>query len=105
MNTTLLIDQLTTAVLASVVALALIQKIKAGFPSRWVGLFSACVAFFVGFLFALYYRKYDLIACVIVGVYTFVGADGLYQSFSDKLKSYIELSNSPKVVDDPNRVG
>lgn len=105
MNTALLLDQLTTAVLASVIALALIQKIKGAFPVKWVAVFSACVSFLIGFLFALYYRQYDLIACAIVGVYTFVGADGLYQSFSDKLKSYTDMAESPKDVDNPDAVG
>lgn len=91
MDLSLLVDQLSVAVLASIVAVATVQKLKPVFPAKAVGLLSMVVTFIVGYWFALYYRGYDWIACAVVAFFTVIGADGLYQAFADKLRSYSEM--------------
>ena len=91
MDLSLLIDQLSVAVLATIVAVATVQKIKPAFPAKLVPLFSMLITFIVGFWFAFYYRGYDLVACSVVAFFTVIGADSLYQAFADKLKSYSEM--------------
>lgn len=91
MDLSLLMDQLSVAVLASIIAVAAVQKLKPAFPPKLVSLLSMLVTFIIGFWFAFYYRGYDLIACAVVACFTAIGADGLYQAFADKLRSYSEM--------------
>lgn len=91
MDLSLLVDQLSVAVLATIVAVATVQKLKPAFPAKAVTVLSMLITFIVGFWFAFYYRGYDLVACSVVAFFTVVGADSLYQAFADKLKSYSEM--------------
>jgi hypothetical protein len=89
MNTSLLIEQLTMAIIASAVVVPTVQRIKGWFPSaKAVGVLSAVLAFAIGSVMALYYANYDLYASLWVGFYSLIGAEGIYMLLADKLTTF-----------------
>lgn len=92
MNTTLLLQQLTVAIIVSAVVVPTVQRIKGWFPSpKWVEFISAVIAVILGFLMSRYYAKFDLVASLWVAFYTLIGAEGIYRLVSEKLTTYTEL--------------
>ena len=90
MNTTLLIQQLTVAIMVSAVAVVAIQKIKVWFPAKLVEVLSGLVSVILGVLMARYYAGYDWIACAWVGFYALIGAEAIYKLLAEKLETYTE---------------
>lgn len=92
MNTTLLIEQLTVAVIVSAVVVPTVQRVKGWFPSAiWVEAFSALIAVALGFIMARYYAGYDLIASAWVGFYSLIGAETIYRLVAEKVKTYTQI--------------
>jgi hypothetical protein len=91
MNTTLLIQQLTVAILASAIVIPAVQKIKGWLPdARFVEPVSVVLSFLVGMGVAFYYASYSVLDSAIVGFFSVIGAEGIYQLLGDKLKSYVD---------------
>lgn len=95
MNTTLLIQQLTVAILASAITIPTIQRMKGWLPTdKMVELVSVLVSFTIGFGVALYYAKYNVLDSGIVGFFSIVGAEAIYKLLGDKLKSFSEVKEN-----------
>lgn len=89
MNTALLVEQLTVAILSSAVAIPLVQRFKNFLPSdKAVEIFSIVTAFLVGTGFAAYYAGFEIISALIVGGFSVVGAESIYKVLGDKVKAY-----------------
>lgn len=89
MNTTLLIQQITVAVVVSAVVVPTVQRIKGWFPSAtWVETFSAIIAILLGILMARYYAGYDWAASSWVGFYSLIGAEAIYRLVSEKMTTF-----------------
>lgn len=92
MNTTLLIQQLTVAILASAITIPAIQRVKGWMPTdKMVELISVLLSFAIGFGVAMYYANYTLIDGLIVGLFSIIGAESIYKLLGDKLKSFSEV--------------
>lgn len=100
MNTTLLLEQLTVAVVVSAVVVPTVQRVKGWFPSaRWVEAFSALVAVLLGFIMSKYYAGYDTAASAWVGFYSLIGAETVYRLVHEKVKTFTEIKeNEPSVI-------
>lgn len=97
MNTTLLLQQLTVAIIVSAVVVPTVQRIKGWFPSaKWVEFISAVIAVILGFLMSVYYAQFDFKASLWVAFYTLIGAEAIYKLVSEKLTTYTELHDNDK---------
>lgn len=91
MNTTLLVEQLTVAVIASAIVVPAVQKIKGWMPSaKFVEPLSVILSFFLGFVIAVYYSGYNTIAACWVGFYSVIGAEAIYRLLAEKLATYTD---------------
>lgn len=91
MNTTLLIAQILVAIIASAIIVPAIQKVKGWLPSpKLVEPVSVVLSFAIGFLVAVYYNGYDLIAALWVGFYSVIGAEAIYRLLAEKLATYTD---------------
>ena len=91
MNTTLLVEQLTVAILSSAIAIPAIQRFKDWVPSqKLVEPLSVVVAAVIGFVFAVYYSGFGYIEAGLVAFYAVIGAEGIYKLVGEKLSSYTE---------------
>lgn len=89
MNTTLLVEQLTVAIISSAVAIPLVQRFKNFLPSaKAVEAFSIVSAFLVGFGFASYYAGFELVSSLVVGGFSVIGAESIYKLLGEKVKAY-----------------
>lgn len=89
MNTTLLINQLTVAILSSAIAIPTIQRFKNWIPNeKFVELFSVIVSGVIGFVFAVFYTELTMVDAGFVAFYSVVGAEGIYRLLGEKLESY-----------------
>lgn len=89
MNTTLLIEQLTVAILSSAIAIPLVQRFKNFLPNeKSVEVFSILSAFLVGTGFAWYYAQFELVSALIVGAFSVIGAETIYKLLGQKVKAY-----------------
>ena len=98
MNTQLLINQLTVAILSSAIAIPAIQRAKMWLPSqKFVEPLSVFLSFVVGFGVAIYYAEFAVIESLIVGFFSVVGAESIYKAIGSKMKSY--QVKIPNIVD------
>ncbi len=83
------------------------QKVKGWLPNaKLVELVSVALAFLIGMGVAFYYASYSILDSAIVGFFSVVGAEGIYQLLGDKLKSYSEKSAPVGVtLDEPVEEG
>lgn len=89
MNTTLLIEQLTVAILSSAIAIPAIQRFKNWLPSeKLVEPFSALLSFLFGFGVAVYYAEFAVVESLVVGLFSVIGAETIYKLLGEKVKSY-----------------
>jgi len=101
MNTSLLIAQLTVAIIASAIIVPAIQKIKGWLPSpKLVEPVSVVLSFAIGFLVAVYYNGYDTIAALWVGFYSIIGAEAVYKLLAEKLSTYTDKKEIP-IINEP----
>jgi len=92
MNTVLLIQQLTIAIVASAIVIPTIQRVKGWMPNaKSVEFISVALSMLIGFGFALYYVEYSLIDALIVGFFSVIGADNIYKLLEEKLKTFSEV--------------
>ena len=96
MNTTLLIEQLTVAIMVSAVSVVAIQKVKVWFPAKFIEVLSGVVSITLGVLMSRYYAGYDWIACAWVGFYSLIGAEAIYKLLAEKLQTYTEKVDEAK---------
>ena len=95
MNTTLLINQLTVAILSSAIAIPTIQRFKNWIPDqRYVELFSVIVSGIIGFVFSVFYTELGMVDAGFVAFYSVVGAEGIYRLLGEKLESYHDKEKS-----------
>jgi putative Mn2+ efflux pump MntP len=98
MNTTLLLEQLTVAIVVSAVVVPTVQRVKGWFPSaRWVEAFSALIAVMLGFIMSKYYAGYDTSASAWVGFYSLIGAETIYRLVAEKLTTYKKLHENDEL--------
>lgn len=91
MNTTLLVQQLTVAIIASAIIIPFVQRVKGWLPKQWmVEPTSVIIAFVTGVAVAWYYNGYDPIACLWVGLFSVIGAESIYKLVAEKLATYTE---------------
>jgi hypothetical protein len=91
MNTTLLLQQITVAILVSAVVIPTVQRVKGWFPnSTWVEVFSAILAVALGILMSRYYASYDWVACAWVGFYSLIGAEAIYRLLGEKMTTFAD---------------
>lgn len=89
MNTTILIEQLTVAILSSAIAIPAVQRIKGWMPSQWmVEPLSVLTSATIGLVFATYYANFMLVESLFVAFYAVIGAEGIYKLVGEKLSSY-----------------
>ena len=99
-DTTLMIQQVTIAIVASALAVVTTQRFKGWFPSaKWVTFVSALFSVILGVFVARYYAGLDWTASGVVGFFTVIGAEETYKLISEKLTTYAELK--PETVVKP----
>ena len=91
MNTELLTTLLIIAMTNSTITCAFIQKTKAKISKKWLVPYSLVVNMIFGAFFTLTFTNSTIIHGVWVGLFSFIGADVLYNTLEGKLKSYSDL--------------
>lgn len=101
-NIDLLQEQLIVAMVVSVITVAFIQKTKGMFKkSKHIQIYSFIVNLVLGVLFSIYFTKTTIIGGLWVGLFSFIGADSLYQALEGKLASFKDISKKEEVVEIP----
>lgn len=91
-NTTLIMEQLLTAIIISAVVVTTVQRFKGWFTSdKAVEIFSVSIALLLGLAMSRYYAGYDWTASGWTAFYTVIGAEGLYLLIAEKLTKFKEL--------------
>lgn len=90
---------LIIGIASGIVTSAVVQKIKEGMRSKkYLILINFVVSMVVGPLFALTFSSASIIDSLWVGLFSFVGADILYQVFEDKIfKPFSSLNKTIEV--------
>ena len=91
MDTKLLTTLLIIATTSSAITCAFIQKTKAKIGKKWLTVYSLSVNMILGILFTLTFTDAGVYEGAWVGLFSFIGADSLYQSLEGKLKSHSDL--------------
>ena len=91
MDIDLLTELLIIAMTNSTITCAFIQKTKAKISKKWLISYTLVVNMVFGAFFTLTFTNSTLIHGVWVGLFSFVGADILYNTLEGKLKSYSDL--------------
>lgn len=97
---------LIIGIACGIVTTTLVQKIKESLNTKkWIILISFIVNMVVGTLFALSFSSASIIDCLWAGLFSFLGADMLYQMFEDKIfKSFSSLNNTISIPIE-NKIG
>lgn len=104
-NTTLIMEQLLTAIIISAVVVTTVQRFKAWFKSdKAVEIFSVSIALLLGLAMSRYYAGYDWVASGWTAFYTVIGAEGLYLLIAEKLTKFKELKPDAPVKDDAEEI-
>lgn len=84
MNKELLFDMLYISALASIISSQLIQKVKQtfNFGSKFNKILSIIISFIVGICYALSFYTSNLSYAIWIGLFTLIGAEGLYKAFN-----------------------
>ena len=90
-NIDLLQEQLIVAMVVSVITVAFIQKTKDKISKKWLTSYTLLVNLVFGTCFTLTFTNSSILHGIWVGVFSFIGADVLYQSLEGKIKSYSDL--------------
>ncbi len=89
MNTALLVEQLTIAILGSAIAIPAIQRFKNWLPSeKFVEPTSALLSFLIGAGVAIYYAEAALLEAAVIGLFSLIGAETIYKTLGEKMSSY-----------------
>ncbi len=83
MDGNLFLDMLRIAIIASIISSQIIQKIKhiMKLSKRLNKLLSAIISFGVGYAYTLSFYSSHLIYAIWIGIFTLIGAEGMYKSF------------------------
>lgn len=97
MNKELLLDLIYISILASIISSQTIQKIKEIFNLSRIfnSILSLFLSFIIGFCFSISFYSVNLLYAVWIGLFTLVGAEGLYKTF----KGYFGLGSTDKGTD------
>lgn len=91
-NTSLLQEQLIIAMVVSVITVAFIQKTKGMFKkSKHIQIYSFIVNLILGVLFSIYFTETTIVGGLWVGLFSFIGADSLYQALEGKISSFKDI--------------
>lgn len=102
MNTELLTTLLIIAMTNSTITCAFIQKTKAKISKKWLIFYTLLVNMVFGAFFTLTFTNSTIIHGLWVGLFSFLGADALYNALEGKLKSYSDLvPKKEEVIDIP----
>ena len=102
MNIDLLTELLLIAMSCSAITCAFIQKTKAKISKKWLTSYTLLVNLVFGTCFTLTFTNSSILHGIWVGVFSFIGADVLYQSLEGKIKSYSDLvTKKEEVVEIP----
>ena len=91
MDIDLLTEILIIAMTNSTITCAFIQKTKAKISKKWLISYTLVVNMVFGAFFTLTFTNSSILHGIWVGVFSFIGADVLYQSLEGKIKSYSDL--------------
>lgn len=91
MNTELLTTLLIIAMTNSTITCAFIQKTKSKISKKWLISYSLVVNMIFGAFFTLTFTNSTIVHGLWVGLFSFLGADALYNALEGKLKSYSDL--------------
>lgn len=101
MNTELLVQQLTIAIVASAIVIPTVQRVKGWLPNaKAVEYVSVAISMLIGFGFAWYYVDFGLIDSLIVGFFSVIGAENIYKLLSEKLKTFQEAKVGSETNDE-----
>ena len=83
MDGNLFLDMLRIAIIGSIISSQIIQKIKhiMKLNSRINKLLSSLISFGVGYAYTLSFYSHELVYAVWIGIFTLIGAEGMYKSF------------------------
>jgi len=97
---------LIIGIACGIVTTALVQKIKENLKTkRWIILISFLVNMVVGTLFALTFSNASFKDSLWAGLFSFIGADMLYQAFEDKIfKSFSDMDKTIQIPIE-NKIG
>lgn len=86
LNIELLKNVLIISIASSIISSALIQLIKEATKSvKYIFIISLFISMIIGICFTLTFTQLDIIYSLWVGLVSFIGADGLYKAFEDKI--------------------
>ncbi len=87
---------LIIGIASGIVTSSLVQKIKENLKrKKWLIFISFVVSMVIGTLFALTFSSANFIDALWAGLFSFIGADMLYQMFEDKIfKPFSSLGNT-----------
>ena len=91
MNIDLLTELLIIAMTNSAITCAFIQKTKAKISKKWLISYTLVVNLIFGSCFTLTFTNSTILHGLWVGIFSFLGADALYQTLEGKIKSYSDL--------------
>ena len=82
----LLKSVLIVSVASSIVSTSLIQRIKeATLSTKNIFLYGFIISMLIGFSFSLSFSDLNILDSLWVGLISFIGADGIYKLFEDKI--------------------
>lgn len=100
MNVELLEQVAYVAVAGSIVTTATMQQIKSGINVKnsktlvWISLAVSCI---IGTAFSLSFSTLSITCCIWSSFFTWLGADGLYKLFEEKIfKPYSQIQEEKK---------
>ncbi len=96
LNFDLIKNTLIVGMASGIVTTSLVQKIKRCLPSKkWLCPISFIISMIIGTLFSLSFSTASIIDSLWAGLFSFIGADMLYQMFEDKIfKSFSSLNKT-----------
>ena len=87
----LLKSVLIVSIASSIVSTSLIQRIKeATLSTKYISIYGFLLSMLIGISFTLTFSDLNILDSLWVGLISFIGADGIYKLFEDK----IFMSNS-----------
>ena len=92
----LLKNILVVGIASGIITTALVQKIKSILKTKkYLIIISFIVSMSIGTLFAISFASISIINALWAGLFSFVGADTLYQMFEDKIfKSFSSMQTT-----------
>ena len=97
-NSELLLDMIYVAAIASIISSQAIQKIKEtlSFGKIGNGIISIFLSISIGICYALCFYTSNLLYAIWIGLFTLIGAEGLYKTFN----GFFGLESKNKPSDD-----